>query len=165
MRLNLLLLTVLLVNLSVFSQVQKKDWSDEIVFNDGSRLISNSVINKKNLQLSKNDISIYKKTFQAQLRDIGKSPLQINEKTLAAISKRNKLISKKIKENINGYYSFEQNGKDISVLGLNSVKNQYDLDRCVKSQSCRLNCEVTIIQLSLKDGTENLILLTSAKIL
>lgn len=165
MRNVLLGLIILLVNLAVFSQTSKKSWSDEVAFSDGTTIASESVINKENIQISADDINIYKKVFQGRLLDIGKSPLRVSKNALAAISKKNGLIARRIKQQINGYYSFEQSGKEITVFGLNSVKNQGALAECVRSQNCKLECAATIIQLKIKDKTENLILITAAKLL
>lgn len=165
MRKILLCLIILLLNLTILSQTTKKSWSDEVTFSDGTALASDSLINKENLQIPAININVSKKVFQGKLLDIGKSPLQVSKNALAAISRKNSLLARQIRQQINGYYSFEQNGKEITVFGLSSIKNQGELYKCVQNQNCQLECEATIIQLNIKDKTENLILITAIKLL
>lgn len=165
MRNILLCLIILLASVASFAQTDKRSWSSDVRFSDGTTFASDSVINEKNLRLSAGNVNIYKKVFKGKLLDIGKSPLQISKNSLSAIARKNNLLARKIKQQINGYYSFEQNGKDITVFGINSVKNQDKLYECVQNRNCQLECEATIIQLNINDKTENLVLITSLKIL
>lgn len=165
MRKILLCPIILLVNLTVFSQTIEKGWSADVAFSDGTVFASESNINKENLRLSPNNINIYKKVFQGKLRDIGKSPLQISKNTLTAISGKNSLLARQIRRHVNGYYGFEQNGKEITVFGLSSIGNEGKLYKCVQNQNCKLECRATIIQLKVKDNTENLILVTAMRFL
>lgn len=153
---------LLLGNLTVFSQTK------EITFADNTRLVTTNIESKSFDSSSKKNIKIANKRFYANFSTYGKGILVLSTNTLAAISKKNKMLARDIKRGMTSY-SIEQDGNEFYFPGLNSItdlKKDIDLlNSCFEKKSCKVECEAIIVQIEQKDKTENVLILKSIKFL
>jgi hypothetical protein len=162
----LFFILILISSLAVSSQTNNESvWVGEFTFTDGTSLPLTSAIREDKFAISKENITIFNKTFKGKLIDIHKTPFYLTPKTLTAISKKNRNLAYQIrKRKLNGF-GIEQNGKLHGLTGFYAKANEKPLENCMKPENhpCTVEGDAVIIQIKFKDTTENIVLIKSLK--
>lgn len=164
MKKYLLCLLILCGSSAVFSQVPKsKDRVYTITFTDGSKFETTESVNSTNLPVSA--ITIYNKQATGVLFDFGEPSFSISKNTLAAISKKNRLLASQIKNKVYMGIAIRQNENDaVRIHGFRSVNNTEQLSACLNSKKiCRVEAQIVLIEVKTKDKTENFALVKTMK--